>query len=299
MQPKQSVLIIDDSPLIVKILKDMLKSDYTVFSAFTGQDGLTMAMENMPDLIILDIVMAPMDGYEICRQLKANTITKNIPVIFITALNEMEDEKKGLEIGAIDYITKPFCEPIVKIRVKNHIELKQHRDFLSTLSAIDGLTGIHNRRYFDTKFQEEWDKAIINETPLSIILIDIDRFKKYNDTLGHLEGDECLRLVAKCIQDSAEKGGNIVSRFGGEEFVCLMPNTPAEVAVDVAFSIFKSVNKCNIPFAASDISSNVTISAGLKTVVPSNAIIKEDFLKSVDDLLYKAKRQGRNQLVVE
>jgi PleD family two-component response regulator len=192
MNNKQTVLIIEDSPLTVKILKNILKNEYEVLSAFSGEDGYELAIKKMPDIIILDVVMTGMDGYEVCKRLKENDLTKPIPVIFISALGEMEDEWKGLEIGAIDYITKPFSEPIVKIRIKNHLELKKHRDILAELSSHDGLTGIYNRRYFDNTSELEWKKAIANKSPYSLILLDIDKFKIYNDNYGHLEGDECL-----------------------------------------------------------------------------------------------------------
>ena len=181
MKNKQTVLIIEDSPLTVKILRNMLQSEYDVLSAFSGVDGYEIAVAKNPDIIILDVVMSGMDGYEVCKKLKSNSLTKSIPVIFISALGEMEDERKGLEIGAIDYITKPFSEPIVKIRVKNHLELKRTRDILSDMSSHDGLTGLYNRRYFDNVIEREWEKGIMNETPFSVMLIDIDQFKLYND----------------------------------------------------------------------------------------------------------------------
>ena len=296
MKNKQTVLIIEDSPLTVKILKNMLKNEYEILSAFSGLDGYEIAVSTKPDIIILDVVMSGMDGYEVCKKLKSNSLTKNIPVIFISSLGEMEDERKGLEIGAIDYITKPFSEPIVKIRVKNHLELKRTRDILSELSSLDGLTGLYNRRYFDNVVEQEWKKAVMNKTPFSVMLIDIDQFKIYNDNYGHLEGDECLKLVAHAIQSCLDGKDGISARFGGEEFVCLMPNVIMDDALILADKVLKSVTSQKIPFPFSTVSDVVTISIGLATVLPSEAKLMTDFIKTVDDLLYKAKRNGRNQI---
>jgi len=294
MNKKHRILIIEDSPLTVKILKSMLRNDYEVLSAFSGAEGYEIAALKNPDIIILDVIMPGMDGYEVCKLLKSNSITKNIPVIFISALGEMEDERKGLEIGAIDYITKPFSEPIVKIRVKNHLELKRNRDILSELSSLDGLTGLYNRRYFDNISTQEWEKAIINKAPFSIILIDIDKFKVYNDNYGHLEGDECLILVAQNIRSCMEDN-DICARYGGEEFICLLPNTNYDRASRMAEKIRRSVEDLKIPFQYSSVSDVVTISGGVGTIVPSEAVIRADFFKKVDDVLYKAKQNGRNQ----
>lgn len=293
---KQKVLIIDDSPLTVKILKDMLQQEYDIISSFNGEDGYKMAVAQSPDLIISDVLMSPIDGYDICRLLKQNPLTQNIPVIFISALDEMENEKKGLEIGAIDYITKPFSEPIVKIRVKNHLELKKNRDLLSELSSIDGLTGVYNKRYFEKLIKQLWDKAKIHKICLSVLMLDIDNFKIYNDNYGHLEGDECLRLVAKCIKGCLNNPNYSVARFGGEEFTCILYDTCNDEALTVAQKILTALNELNIPFEHSPISDRVTMSIGLKTVIPNEKVIITNFLKEADDLLYLAKKSGRNQI---
>jgi len=299
MLTKQKVLIIEDSPLAVKILKNMLENEYEILSAFSGSDGYEIAISKIPDIIILDVLMTGMDGYEVCKKLKNNNLTKNIPVIFISALGEMEDEKRGLEAGAIDYITKPFSEPIVKIRIKNHLELKRNRDILSELSSLDGLTGLYNRRFFNDSIVQLWEKAIINKTPLSLLMADIDHFKIYNDNYGHLEGDECLRLVAQCIKDCTDGNENIVARFGGEEFICLMPETELNGAFEMADKILKEIPNLKIPFVYSSVADVVTVSIGSGTIYPSDAVLMIDFIKSVDDLLYKSKRNGRNQIQYE
>ena len=299
MNNKQSVLIIEDSPLVVKMLRNILKGDYEIFSELSGAAGYKTAVDQKPDIILLDVIMSGMDGYEVCKKLKKNSLTKNIPVIFISSLDEMEDERKGLEIGAIDYITKPFNEPIVKIRVKNHLELKRNRDILSELSSLDGLTGLYNRRYFDKAVEQEWQKSKLNNTPFSIMLMDIDYFKIYNDSYGHLEGDECLKMIAQRIKTCVNSKSTVAARFGGEEFVCLMINYGLESALELSNNILKCIHELKIPFPLSKTSEIVTISIGLGLIYPKETSLLTDFYKNVDDLLYKAKRNGRNQIQYE
>jgi len=294
MAERQKVLIIDDSPLTVRLLADILQNDYEIIKAYSGTEGIEAAWRHEPDIIILDVVMRGLDGYEVCKILKSNDITKNIPIIFITSLGDSEDERKGLEAGAIDYITKPFSEPIVKIRVKNHLELKRHRDFLSQLSAIDGLTGIYNRRYFDNEAKKLWDRAVLNQEPFSLLMFDIDHFKKYNDTYGHVMGDECLKKVAINIGEilSAEHG--VAARYGGEEFSCLLYGKSFDETVNIAKKVFAQIKELNIPHSKS-VYKTVTLSCGVGSVVPGKDIILEGFIHFVDSLLYKAKNEGRNR----
>lgn len=299
MSNKQSVLIIEDSPLVVRILTNILEKDYEVYSALTGAGGYELAVEKNPDIIVLDVVMSGMDGYEVCSKLKKNSLTKHIPVIFISALGETEDERKGLEAGAIDYIAKPFSEPIVKIRIKNHLELKRSRDILSELSSLDGLTGLYNRRYFDNAAKQLWQKAILFSLPFSLMLIDIDHFKLYNDNYGHLEGDECLKRIARCIKSCFDNKEDVVARFGGEEFVCIMPKDDINSALAMAQKIAGQVKDMKIPFPHSSVCDIVTISTGVGTIRPDNSAVLSDFIKAVDALMYKAKANGRNQIQYE
>jgi diguanylate cyclase (GGDEF)-like protein len=291
------VLIIEDSPLTVRILSDMLRVDYEVLTAFSGSDGLEIAFRENPDIIILDVVMNGMNGYEVCKRLKQNNLTQNIPVIFISSLDEMDDERKGLEAGAIDYITKPFSEPIVKIRIKNHLELKWNRDILYELSSLDGLTSVYNRRYFDNKIDQVWKESIINNKHLSFILIDIDKFKLYNDNFGHLEGDECLKLVAANIKNCVTEDNFIISRFNGDTFACILPETDIDAALPTANRIQKRIHDLKIPFSASTTSEVLTVSIALTTIKPNKNVILTNFLKTTDDLLLKAKKNGRNQVL--
>lgn len=292
----QKILIVDDSAMVLKILYDMLKNEYVVIQAKSGEEALQLAVREIPDLILLDVIMKDMDGYQVCKVLKSDPLTKNIPIIFVSGLNEQNDEKKGLELGAIDYITKPFSEPIVKIRIKNHLELKAYRDFLEQISSLDGLTGIYNRRYFNTYYLREWERAIRERTPISLIIIDIDRFKEYNDNLGHLAGDECLKKISGSIGNSLFRKNDIACRLGGEEFICVLPNTDLPDAVCIAERIAADIEKLNIPHEYSDVKPIITVSMGVGTIIPIENYSYIEFLNMTDRLLYHAKKSGRNKI---
>lgn len=207
-------------------------------------------------------MMPDMDGYEVCRRLKQEEKTANIPVIFITARDQEEDETRGLDAGAVDYITKPFSLPIVGARVKTHLELKRHRDLLENLSSKDGLTGIPNRRRFDEMLKREWNSAVRKGNPLSLVMIDIDHFKAYNDNYGHWRGDDCLRLVAGALFSTPQRPGDFTARYGGEEFVSILPETDMEGALSVCRAMQKMIGALEIPHAFSTVAGHITISLG-------------------------------------
>ena len=290
------VLIVDDSRTNIAILKDILSDDYEVFSALSGKETLKIAQRENVDLIVLDVVMPEMDGYEVCKRLKADPDTKNIPVIFVTSMGDMEDESKGLELGAIDYILKPVRAQIVKARVRNHLELKKYRDFLENLSKVDGLTGVWNRRHFDEVLDKEWHRAMRGTNLLSVILLDIDFFKKYNDHYGHLAGDDCLRQVAKALKETARRGGDMVARYGGEEFVIIAATSSSEEAQALAEKLKICVEMLAIAHMTAEISDHVTVSIGVATVHPNPCMAVADFLEKVDRALYLAKNGGRNRV---
>lgn len=294
---KQTILIVDDVAMNIKVLGDSLKMDYSVRFATNGEKALEMAMSSSPpDLILLDVMMPGMDGYEVCHRLKAEKQTWNIPVIFITAMSQEEDETKGLELGAVDYIRKPFSLPIVKSRVKTHLELKRHRDTLEYLSMLDGLTGIPNRRRFDECFDTEWKRAERTSSSLSLIMIDIDYFKDFNDCYGHQLGDECLKQVARALSHSVNRAADCVARYGGEEFVCILPGTEIQGAVLVGESMRKNVEALNVPHMGSSVADCVTISLGTASMVPKRERSQFSLLEAADRCLYKAKDAGRNQM---
>ncbi len=296
MVKKQSVLIVDDTPPNIWVLKETLKNDCEVLMAQSGKEALEIAQSKQPDLILLDVMMPEMDGYAVCVALKSRQESKSIPVIFITALGSEEDEAMGFEVGAVDYITKPFNISLVRARVKTHLFLKQYRDELEHQMMKDGLTGINNRRCFDEVIAKEWARMLREQKPISLIMMDIDFFKPFNDEYGHMLGDDCLKKIARCLEESLHRPSDMVARYGGEEFACILPDTPAEGAHSVAKSLQQAVANLKIPYEQSPVSQFVTLSMGVSTMEPSDGGTFTTLVKRADDLLYEAKKEGRNRI---
>lgn len=293
---RSTVLVVDDQPANIRVLGEALKHNYQIKMATSGEKAIQIAAsEEPPDLILLDIIMPGINGYEVCRQLKSNYRTERIPIIFITAKDQEEDETKGLDLGAVDYITKPFSLPIVKARVKTHLELKRHRDILEDLSTLDGLTGIPNRRKLDAYLETEWKRAVRESYPLSLIMIDIDHFKLFNDNYGHGQGDECLKKVARELSNTAKRPADFVARYGGEEFVSVLPNTAIKQAGEFAELLRCNIEKLHIPHEFSPSGNRVTISLGSATIIPTVNKSYDFLINSADKALYTAKSNGRNQ----
>lgn len=293
-----TILVVDDSPMNIKILHEILHGEYRVLFATSGAEALTTVAAALPDLILLDIMMPEMDGYEVCRRLKDDPRTRRIPVIFVTALADQEDEAKGLALGAIDYISKPVNQAVVRARVKNHLELKKYQDFLQNLALLDGLTGIANRRNFDERLAAEWKRAKRNRLPLSLLLLDVDYFKLYNDHYGHAEGDECLRRIAAVLRQGTTRPADLAARYGGEEFVILLPETDRKGAAVTAEKVMATVTELAIPHAYSKVASHVTVSIGATSLTPNEERTPEQLVKAADQALYQAKEQGRNRVVM-
>ncbi len=294
---KPLILIVDDTPMNIRVLGTALKEDYQIRVATNGEEALEMATKlPVPDLVLLDIMMPEMDGYQVLEVLKSLPETKEIPVIFVTALNKEDDEEKGLKIGAIDYITKPYSIPVLKARVKNHIELKKLRDVIKENSMLDGLTKIPNKNRFNDILEAEWSRGRRYQESLSVLMLDLDFFKIYNDTYGHLEGDECLKVVAYTLKNLLKRGTDHVARWGGEEFACILPNTNQEGALKVAEELRQGVENLKIPHEASQVSPYVTISIGSATMIPDLKSEAKDIVEKADKALYKAKQGGRNRI---
>ncbi|NRB41515.1 MAG: diguanylate cyclase [Pseudomonadales bacterium] len=292
-----SILAVDDMPANVDILVEHFQDeDVNLTVALSGKDALALAEQLQPDLILLDIMMPVMDGYDVCRRLKANPKTQDIAVIFVTAMGDVDDEEKGFSLGAVDYITKPFVMPILKARVRNHLELKRKTDLLDQLAHRDGLTHIANRRHFDHMLEQEWSRCARSRHPLSLIMIDIDHFKAYNDFYGHGRGDDCLKKVSAALAASVNRPGDLLARYGGEEFVVLLPDVNIAAAAAIAENLRKSVVNLNVPHKQSPTSACVTISLGCASALPGDHSCAETLLKQADQNLYRAKQQGRNRL---
>ncbi|MGN7612491.1 diguanylate cyclase [Magnetococcales bacterium HHB-1] len=294
MDKQQKILLVDDAPQNIQVLNAILGQDYTILFSTNGQDALYVSQQQKPDLILLDILMPEMDGFEVCQKLKKNPLTREIPVIFVTSMSEEQDEAKGFDLGAVDYIQKPIRPAIVKARVKTHLELKQQRDVLERLSTLDGLTGIANRRQFDKMLEQEWRRAIRTKGMLSLVMMDIDFFKKYNDHYGHSGGDHCLRQVAQTLEKSLDRVSDSVSRYGGEEFACILPETPLAGAVLVAEKLRLAVLKMDIPHRGSLVADQVTMSMGIHAMIPTPESAPQTLIDKADAMLYRAKEAGRN-----
>ncbi len=294
---KQRILIVDDVRLNTKILESALGDEYELSIASNGKEALAMVRTEMPDLILLDIIMPEMDGYEVCAELQRNEKTRDIPIIFLTALEGDENEAYGLELGAMDYIRKPFNVPVVKAKIRNHLELKKYKDLLKRDIRIDGLTRVANRRRFDEAFEEEKGRSIRSGNPLSILMIDIDLFKAYNDAYGHLQGDDVLRLVAKTLEKSLRRPGDLLARWGGEEFVALLPDTDMDGAYIVAEQLRKAIQDLGIVHEQSSIKRVITVSIGAATSVPGDQSSYRNLLQWADEAMYRAKDLGRNRVV--
>lgn len=294
---KLMILLVDDAPTNIQMLNETLKDGYHLFFATSGRDALRIASESIPDLILLDVIMPEMDGYEVCRKLKADPALRNVPIIFITAMNQQEDEAIGLELGAVDYITKPFNPTIVRLRIRNQLELKRQRDLLARLSHLDGLTTIPNRRALDEALEREWRRGTRSLKPLSLLMIDIDHFKAYNDSCGHLAGDDCLRSFAQSLKVPLERAADFVGRYGGEEFLAILPETDEKGAMIVAREIQEGLAELAIPHPASPLGTIVTTSIGIATAVANREHEHSWLLQGADNALYQAKQEGRNRIV--
>lgn len=293
---RPTILIVDDMPINIQILARALQSTCQIKIATDGAKALEIARsEQRPDLILLDIEMPQMDGYKIIKKLKSNPQTSNIPVIFITIRDDAEDESKGLNMGAVDYITKPFRLPVVRARIKTQLALKRKTDILEEMVSLDGLTNIPNRRRFDEIAKKEWKRAARNGSPLSLAMIDIDWFKNFNDCYGHASGDDCLKAVADKLKNTLERPADSVARYGGEEFAAVLPKTDAHGVKIIAEKIRSDIESLGIPHSASKICNCVTVSVGAATMLAQKNGSVATLIEAADRMLYEAKEGGRNQ----
>ena len=301
---KPKLLVVDDQPINIQVMYQIFAADFQVFMSTTGAQALAICKDNPPDLVLLDVVMPAMDGFAVCTQLKADEATRNIPVIFVTAHDDAAQETHGLEVGAVDFISKPVNPAVVRARVKTHLMLKLQSDVMRKLVFLDGLTGVFNRRYFDQQLTIEWARAARNDSPLSLILIDVDFFKLYNDHYGHQAGDDCLKQIAMTLKSALKRPADLVARYGGEEFVCILPDTKFDNALLLARQIELQVRAKLIAHDKSGISPFVTISLGVAArsqqepnpIADKSASDSAALVALADARLYLAKSNGRGQV---
>lgn len=297
MTPAQKVLVIDDVEMNAALIAGVISTLCEVQTATSGQQGLELAAQYHPDLILLDLLMPDMDGFEVFRRLKHNPATAHIPIIFLTGISDSSAEEVGLNMGAADFITKPFRTAVLLARVRNHLQLAQQRHLLERLSHSDGLTGIANRRYFNTMLAREFSRMQRQNHPLALVMLDVDEFKAFNDHYGHVHGDECLQQVAQTIARCMQRPGDMVARYGGEEFVCLLPETDLPGALTIAHAIQAAVDALQMPHVQAQAAEFVTVSMGIAAALPSELGNSRELLAMADARLYRAKRSGRHRIV--
>jgi diguanylate cyclase (GGDEF)-like protein len=268
-----------------------------VCSVTSGQELIDLANAGDVDLVLLDVEMPGLDGFEVCRRLKADPRTAEIPIIFLTARDAMSDEALGFDVGGVDYIAKPIRPSIVRARVRTHLELKQARDTLERIASIDALTGIANRRGFDKAFDLEWRRALRRGRWLSLAIADVDNFKGFNDAFGHMKGDACLRDVGASFNRITRRSGELASRYGGEEFALIFPDLDGPLMHQALTAVIEGVHALEIPHPASPGSTIVTVSVGAVSVLPTRDQAMLEVLETTDRLLYEAKETGRNRCV--
>jgi len=291
-------LVIDDDHMQLMVIGRILSSNYDVRMAKSGEHGLQLAAEYEIDLILLDLVMQDISGFEVLTRLKQSDTTKHIPVIIITGCASSDDEVKGLALGAADYIRKPFTDLVVSLRVRKHLQFIKQMQTAENLSLTDRLTGIGNRHAFDQALKSTWNFAKRLKEPLGILLLDIDKFKRFNDSYGHANGDKCLKAIAGIIQDSIKRETDSVHRWGGEEFAILLPSTHHYGAMFIAERIRKNI--ASIPIVFDDKSVSVTTSIGVGSIMPDDNMDFDEafatFFTGLDKALYRAKENGRNRV---
>ena len=292
-----TILIVDDEKTNLDILGSILSPIYNLIISRSGVRALELAKESQPDLILLDVLMPDMTGFEVIEKVKESEITARIPVIFITGLSNDEDEERGFFLGAVDYITKPFNKAIVKARVNTHIKIIDQMRTIEKIGLVDMLTKIANRRGFEERLKVEWNRALREKTPISILVMDIDKFKNYNDTYGHQQGDIALKTFADTASKSLMRGVDFAARWGGEEFVILLPGTNIDGAAEIAERVRKNIEAVVIP-TDDGTKTKITVSIGVNSIIPTTNNLTKDFIEKADQALYKAKESGRNRFFV-
>jgi len=285
-QNKFNILIVNDNRTALDALCDILQAEYRIIVAKTGPTALEIAKRDKPDLILMDVLLPEMSGFEVLSALKKSECTQSIPVICIASLNSVADEEKGLTLGAVDYITKPFHKSIVKARIRTHLRIVEQMRTIEQLHSFDTLTEVPNRKSFDKQMTAEWSRAVREQAYISILMIDADRFKAVNDKYGHQHGDMVLKKLAATIKSAIKRPADYFARWGGEEFAALLPNTELDGAMALAEEIRATVES----------ESSVTVSIGVAAMIPSAENSVDDFFRQADQALYHAKQSGRNQV---
>lgn len=295
-ESKFKILVVDDDNFNLKVLCDILSDLYAIHIAKSGNEALEQAVSIFPDLILLDIIMPDINGFDVLKKLKTLPTVRNIPVICITGLNDVENEEKGFFLGAVDYITKPYHNTIVKARVRTQLKIVNQMRAIEKLGLLDPLTDMPNRRHYDRHLREEWQRAARSGSPISIISIDIDDFKKYNTTYGNPQGDVLLTVYAKILVTSVNRPRSLAARIGGEEFSIILPDMNLQESFIVAEKIREKIESSMVPSISGNTMTRATVSAGVASTVPANEYSFYDLLTDSDKALYAAKKSGKNKV---
>jgi len=286
-ETKPLVLIVDDQPTNVQVLAEILGDEVRVMFALDGEQCLERVAQHAFDLILLDISLPGIDGFEVCTRLKQSPATAGVPVIFVSSRSEESDEERGFALGAMDYVHKPFLPSIVKARVRTHLRLRQLLQELAVVANLDGLTRLPNRRALDERLNAERERALAQGTPWSLLVVDLDHFKQFNDRFGHAAGDEVLRLAAGCVRENITRE-DFAGRWGGEEFLVLTPQ-PLDGAAQLANRLCKAVAALKSPYG------NIHCSIGVAQFSAGEPV--HGLFARADNAVYEAKARGRNQVV--
>lgn len=319
-----SILIVDDRPENLLTLEELLDAPgRDIVRANSGNEALAKTFDHDFAVVLMDVKMPGMDGFETAELMRGNRKTRNIPIIFVTAASSHQDHIfQGYDSGAVDYLVKPLQPKVLQSKVQffldTHVQrmelerktreldaklveleelqqlLEESNLKLQQLSSMDALTGLPNRRSFDETFAREWEHAVRSSKVLSLIIMDIDHFKLYNDSYGHVAGDYCLQKVAQALQGASRRAIDMVARYGGEEFTVVLPDTGPDGAEIVARKMMEAVQGIRIEHNASPVCDHVTISLGVATMVPKRGESRIGLVEEADRLLYEAKENGRN-----
>lgn len=300
-----TILLVDENPINIRVLHQSLRDIGRLLFAISGIDALKLLEDHRIDLVLLDINMPGLSGFDTCSEIKRRW--PDIPVVFVTSHQDVETEVKALASGGIDFIQKPINPPAIQARVRAHLTMKLQGDVLRNLIHLDPLTEISNRRGLDERLYREWKDCIKEGASLSLLMIDVDYFKRYNDHYGHPAGDRCLQIVAKAISDSV-RNPCFVARYGGEEFAVLMPKRNSLEGLDIAHRILDSIRLLREPHEKSEVSPYVSVSIGLSTTIPKGddvlsasalnpgLTVAAQLIEAADQALYRAKIEGRNRV---